>query len=86
MPSPATWKTASIVDSTPGRTAGELAAEAGRALPALAAELTAAARVFDDVTYGEVPGTAEAYGILRDRLDDRLRPRPAAAGTKAVPS
>ncbi|WP_031162524.1 DUF4129 domain-containing protein [Streptosporangium roseum] len=76
-----------IVDSTPGRTAGELAAEAGRALPAFAGELTAAARVFDDVTYGEVPGTAEAYGVLRD-LDERLRtarPMPAAAA-KAVPS
>ncbi|GAA4222043.1 hypothetical protein FHR32_004208 [Streptosporangium album] len=61
-----------IVDSTPGRTADELAAEAGRALPEFAAELAAAARVFDDVTYGEVPGTAEAYGVLRD-LDERLR-------------
>ncbi|WP_239514096.1 DUF4129 domain-containing protein [Streptosporangium sp. 'caverna'] len=76
-----------IVDSTPGRTAGELAAEAGRALPGLAAELTAAARVFDDVTYGEVPGTAEAYAILRD-LDDRLRTARPTLGpaTKAVPS
>jgi hypothetical protein len=76
-----------IVDSTPGRTAGELAAEAGRALPGLAAELTTAARVFDDVTYGEVPGTADAYGILRD-LDEHLRTaRPALEKTtKAVPS
>ncbi|WP_436760366.1 DUF4129 domain-containing protein [Streptosporangium sp. V21-05] len=66
-----------IIDYTPGRTAGELAAEAGRALPALAGELTSAARVFDDVTYGEVPGTPEAYGIMRD-LDDHLRAaRPA---------
>lgn len=61
-----------IVDSTPGRTAGELAAEAGRALPRLAAELASAARVFDDVTYGEVPGTAAGYEVLRD-LDDHLR-------------
>ncbi|ACZ84404.1 DUF4129 domain-containing protein [Streptosporangium roseum] len=76
-----------IVDSTPGRTAGELAAEAGRVLPAFAGELTTAARVFDDVTYGEVPGTAEAYEVLRD-LDERLRTaRPVpAAPAKAVPS
>jgi Domain of unknown function (DUF4129) len=66
-----------IVDSTPGRTAGELAAEAGRALPALAAELAAAARVFDDVTYGEVPGTPEAYRVMC-ALDEHLRAaRPA---------
>ncbi|MEU4835289.1 DUF4129 domain-containing protein [Streptosporangium sp. NPDC023615] len=72
-----------IVDVVPGRTAGELAAEAGRALPALAAELAVAARVFDDVTYGEVPGTPEAYGIMRD-LDERLRAaRPAPAGQAA---
>jgi len=64
-----------IVDSTPGRTAGELAAEAGRALPALAAELAAAARVFDDVTYGEVPGTPEAYRIMCE-LDEHLRAAP----------
>ncbi|MFJ2032381.1 DUF4129 domain-containing protein [Streptosporangium sp. NPDC087985] len=69
-----------IVDSMPGRTADELAAEAGRALPEFAAELTAAARVFDDVTYGEVPGTAEAYGVLRD-LDGRLRTARPALGT-----
>ncbi|MEV0581937.1 DUF4129 domain-containing protein [Nonomuraea sp. NPDC050310] len=61
-----------LVDGLPGRTADELAAEAGRALPGFAGELAAAARVFDDVTYGDVPGTAEAYGMLRD-LDERLR-------------
>ncbi|MBB2909725.1 hypothetical protein FHS43_000971 [Streptosporangium becharense] len=74
-----------IVNAVPGRTADELAAEAGRALPGFAAGLTAAARVFDDVTYGEVPGTAEDYGLLRD-LDLRLRDArpvlvPAAAET-----
>ncbi|GLW05333.1 hypothetical protein Misp01_04630 [Microtetraspora sp. NBRC 13810] len=68
-----------IVEPQPGRTAGELAAEAGRALPAFAADLSRAARVFDDVTYGEVPATSQAYETLRD-LDDRLRAaRPALA-------
>ncbi|MFI7046271.1 DUF4129 domain-containing protein [Streptosporangium sandarakinum] len=68
-----------IVDPVPGRTAAELAAEAGRALPGLAAGLAAAARIFDDVTYGEAPGTAGAYETLRD-LDERLRAaRPADA-------
>ncbi|MEV8636299.1 DUF4129 domain-containing protein [Streptosporangium sp. NPDC051023] len=72
-----------IVDSTPGRTAGELAAEAGRALPGFAAELATAARVFDDVTYGEVPGTPDSYGVMRD-LDEHLRAaRPALAAQAA---
>ncbi|MFC3983914.1 DUF4129 domain-containing protein [Streptosporangium jomthongense] len=61
-----------VIDSMPGRTADELAVEAGRALPGLAADLAAAARIFDDVTYGEVPGTAAAYEVMRD-LDERLR-------------
>lgn len=82
-----------IVDFTPGRTAGELAEEAGRAIPGLATELAAAARVFDDVTYGEMPGTAAAYESLRD-LDERLRrarpvpmtsPSPAHAAKGGLP-
>ncbi|MEV4378625.1 DUF4129 domain-containing protein [Streptosporangium sp. NPDC049644] len=74
-----------IVDSTPGRTAGELAAEAGLALPALAAELAAAARVFDDVTYGEVPGTPEAYRVMC-ALDEHLRAaRPASPVRMGAP-
>ncbi|MEV0967417.1 DUF4129 domain-containing protein [Microtetraspora glauca] len=60
-----------IVSPMPGRTAAELAADAGRALPDHAAELGAAARLFDDVTYGEAPGTAEGYASLAE-LDRRL--------------
>ena len=45
----------------------------------LAAELTQAATAFNDVTYGEVPGTQVAYQMIAD-LDDHLRSRgPAAA-------
>ncbi|WP_205315327.1 DUF4129 domain-containing protein, partial [Nonomuraea lactucae] len=43
-----------------------------RALPGFADELAAAARSFDDVTYGGVPGTRAAYDAMRD-LDERLR-------------
>jgi hypothetical protein len=67
-----------ILDPRPGRTADELAAEAGAALPDLAQELAAAVRVFDDVWYGDRPGTAEGYAQLT-RLDERVeaaRPRP----------
>ncbi|GII91046.1 DUF4129 domain-containing protein [Sinosporangium siamense] len=69
-----------IIDPTPGRTAGELAADGGRALPPLAADLADAARLFNEVTYGEIPGTSAAYGRLAD-LDDRVRQaKPALAG------
>ncbi len=61
-----------LVDAQPGRTADELAAEAGRVLPGFAADLVTAARVFDDVTYGQVPGTVHHYETLRT-LDERLR-------------
>ncbi|MFC4058068.1 DUF4129 domain-containing protein [Planomonospora corallina] len=72
-----------IVDELPGRTADELAAEAGRALPGLAGELARAARLFDDVTYGDLPGSPEGYRDMTE-LDDRLRAtRPALAGGPA---
>ncbi|QYC38850.1 hypothetical protein Nocox_06115 [Nonomuraea coxensis DSM 45129] len=66
-----------LVDGMPGRTADELAAEAAAALPDLAGELAAAARSFDEVTYGGVPGTPDAYATMTG-LDERLRQsRPA---------
>ncbi|TYB58325.1 DUF4129 domain-containing protein [Nonomuraea sp. PA05] len=71
-----------LVDGMPGRTADELAAEAAVSLPAFAQELAAAARSFDDVTYGGVPGTREAYETMTG-LDERLRlarPVPLATG------
>ncbi|MEV4219979.1 DUF4129 domain-containing protein [Nonomuraea sp. NPDC049725] len=69
-----------LVDGMPGRTADELAAEAGRAMPAFAGELAAAARSFDDVTYGGVPGVRETYDTMTS-LDERLRAaRPVPLG------
>jgi Domain of unknown function (DUF4129) len=55
-----------------GRTADEIAVEAGLALPAEAAALQNAARLFDDICYGERPGTAAGYAQVRD-LDTRLQ-------------
>jgi Domain of unknown function (DUF4129) len=74
-----------------GRTADEFAAEAGRALPPHAAGLMGAARVFDEVRYGQRPGTRPGYEQVTD-LDTRIRatagrrgaarsPAPAGAGT-----
>ncbi len=55
-----------ILPVAPGRTAGELAVQAGQPLPAHAAELHAAARLFDDVRYGGRAGTQANADRLRD--------------------
>jgi hypothetical protein len=62
------------LDPAPGRTANELAADAAERLPALAAELSRSATAFNDVTYGERPGTLAAYQLIVD-LDDHLQYR-----------
>jgi hypothetical protein len=67
----------SVLDPVPGRTATELARDAGAAIPALASELRRAAEAFNDVTYGERPGTEAAYRTIAD-LDDHLRSRTSA--------
>ncbi|MFD0347693.1 DUF4129 domain-containing protein [Kitasatospora aburaviensis] len=68
-----------LLDARPGRTADEAAAEAGRSLPEHAAALTAAARTFDDIAYGDRTADRAAYQLLRD-LDQALeRARPALA-------
>ena len=74
-----------VLDSAPGRTANELARDAGAALPHLTGELSEAATAFNDVTYGERPGTHAAYQMIAD-LDDHLRSRsPAATSTTGQP-
>ncbi|ORA17550.1 DUF4129 domain-containing protein [Mycobacterium asiaticum] len=70
-----------VLAPVPGRTANELANDAGQALPHLAGELAQAATAFNDVTYGERPGTQAAYQMIAD-LDDHLRSR--ATGTAPV--
>ncbi|CDO85728.1 hypothetical protein AWC29_11040 [Mycobacterium triplex] len=68
-----------VLNPAPGRTANELARDAGEVLPHLSDELSKAATAFNDVTYGEVPGTQSAYQMIAD-LDDHLRMRaPAGA-------
>ncbi|WP_033219975.1 DUF4129 domain-containing protein [Kitasatospora phosalacinea] len=71
-----------VLSPRPGRTADEAAAEAGRALPGQARELASAARLFDDVVFGERPADERAYRLLAD-LDlalGRTRPQPVPAG------
>lgn len=66
-----------LLDARPGRTADEAAAEAGLALPSLKSRLHAAARDFDDVTYGGRRTDQQAYERLAslDRDVERSRPR-----------
>lgn len=66
-----------MLNPAAGRTANELASDAGEVLPHLAGELTQAATAFNDVTYGERPGTQGAYQMIAD-LDDHLRSRSPA--------
>ncbi|MEU5877333.1 DUF4129 domain-containing protein [Spirillospora sp. NPDC047279] len=76
-----------ILGPRPGRTADELAAEAGDALPDLADELAAGVRIFDDVWYGDRPGTPDGYAALT-RLEERVRaarPRPLGGDDDAEP-
>ncbi|QNP72355.1 DUF4129 domain-containing protein [Streptomyces roseirectus] len=66
-----------LLDTRPGRTADEAAAEAGRTLPDHADGLHAAARDFDDVTYGGRSAGEQTYRRIAD-LDqtlDRAKPR-----------
>ncbi|MEU6882583.1 DUF4129 domain-containing protein [Streptomyces sp. NPDC046712] len=65
-----------LLDPRPGRTADEAAAEAGRSLPSHTDELRAAARSFDDVTYGGRTADESAYRRIEE-LDvslERTRP------------
>ncbi|MFD7667608.1 DUF4129 domain-containing protein [Streptomyces sp. NPDC059788] len=62
----------SLLTPGPGRTADEAASEAGRVMPAHSDRLRAAARTFDDVTYGGRPGTEQEYALL-STLDTELR-------------
>jgi hypothetical protein len=71
-----------VLNPAPGRTANELARDAGVALTHLDGELSQAATAFNDVTYGEQPGTQSAYQMIVD-LDDHLRSR--VPGLAAAP-
>jgi hypothetical protein len=78
-----------LVDVRPGRTADEIARDAGRALPAVAADLRTAARIFDDVWYGGRTADPSSYARLV-AVDDAVRAarpgdRPGADRPMAVP-
>ncbi|MFC9959524.1 DUF4129 domain-containing protein [Streptomyces nigra] len=69
-----------LLDVRPGRTADEAAADAGRSLPAHTDRLRAAARAFDDVTYGGRTASQQTYQHLAalDRDLENTKPQLAA--------
>ncbi|WP_189709891.1 DUF4129 domain-containing protein [Streptomyces phaeofaciens] len=72
-----------LLDTRPGRTADEAAAEAGRTLPAHTDRLRTAARDFDDVTYGGRTATAQAYQRIAELDHDIDRTTPQLTASSA---
>ena len=74
-----------VLNPVPGRTANELAQDTGELLPGFKAGLRRAAAVFNDVTYGERPGTRAEYEVVAE-LDDALRRHSAPSSADAADS
>ncbi len=74
-----------VLNAVPGRTANELAKDAGRSIPDLAPELRDAATAFNDVTYGGRQGTETAYRMLAD-LDTQLCARRFTSEAASAPA
>lgn len=73
-----------LLDHRPGRTADEIARDAGERLPGLVDELHAAARAFDDVWYGGRAATRAAYDRIT-AVDERVREaKPVLGGGSPV--
>jgi hypothetical protein len=70
-----------LLDVRPGRTADEAAAEAAHALPGHTDRLHAAAREFDDVTYGGRRASEQSYRRVAELDRDLERTRPVPAGS-----
>ncbi len=70
-----------------GRTAYELAVEAGSELPALAGDLRAVTTLFDDVRYGDRPGSLAGYELV-GKVDAGVQAAHATVtdSIRAVPS
>lgn len=60
-----------VLDPQPGRTAGEVARDAGAAVPAVAADLRRAAVLFDEVWYGGRTADSSSYAVLV-AVDERV--------------
>jgi hypothetical protein len=65
-------ETRGVIEPRPGRTADEVARDAGSIVPTVAADLHAAARIFDEVWYGGRPASAQSDALMR-QADERIR-------------
>jgi uncharacterized protein DUF4129 len=74
-----------VLEPRPGRTADEVAREAGASVPAISGDLSSAAGVFDEVWYGGRPATAQADAVLR-RADERIQNAQLAITSRGVPA
>jgi len=74
-----------VLSPRAGRTANELAAEAGAELPGLAADLLAVTLLFDDVRYGDRPGTEAGYKLV-GQVDKRVRTAPVTVTDGGPPA
>jgi len=72
-----------ILPPRPGRTADELAVEAGAQLPELAGDLGAVTRLFDDIRYGDMEGNRAGYELAR-RVDKDVRAARPSVGSAAL--
>lgn len=74
-----------VIDTRPGRTADEAAAQLGSVYPRQSVQLAAAARTFDAVLYGHAPaGRADFHAMAE--LDEALRMATASADGTGAPS
>jgi len=71
------------VPARPGRTADELAFEAGRELPELAPDLRRAMTLFDDILYGDKSGSGAGYELVA-LVDAAVRTADVVPGTQAA--
>ena len=65
----------SVLDPRPGRTAGEVARDAGAVMPVIAEDLRQAATTFDEIWYGGRTADASSYALLVG-VDDRVARTP----------
>ena len=66
-----------VLDPRPGRTAGEVARDAGAVVPAVTDDLRRAAHAFDEIWYGGRPADASSYALLVE-VDERVSRTPMA--------
>ena len=75
-----------VLPPGPARTADELAADAGRALPSHARALTDAAHLFDDIMYGGRDGAETGYQRVRQLDADLQTARPGSSTGELPPA